>query len=326
MSKLALKKLYRYRWFIIVVLVLMVPMVILASLADSYRSDPSSIIAVTARTDSKDYFLENNSKHSFFVPNRTSSEWQSFATSLPAGLTLTLDPDPCDSVEFTCGDVCVYNNQNYNTVAVGSQCWFNQDLRTHNYPDGSSMSFWTYGTEQLNLVPARFACADSYDYCENDETEEVLYKWYAALPEAITGGTDALLREASTDPGLRGSCPSGWRVPSLADLEDLKLATPGCFVNNDYFDKSCLEGNFGLRLSLNGLRSYDGINRYKGAGYYLTSNFLVGHHDTPIIMRIYGTFYPQADSEYYNAYAVRCIQDFSGGDIPGGREGGESAS
>ena len=102
-----------------------------------------------------------------------------------------------------CGDAPpTIDGYTYKTVKIGGQEWFAENLKTTIYANGEEIPYsrtdesWT--TQEMGM-----RC--SYDH---DEARSALYgqlyNWYAV--------DDA-----------RGLCPSGWRVPSDGDWQDLEV-------------------------------------------------------------------------------------------------------
>ena len=106
-----------------------------------------------------------------------------------------LEEDP-EVAEWSCGDPLEYQGYDYETVQIGGQCWFAENLRAESYRDGDSISG--------NL--------------SNDD-------WSTTLQGAVTFYNNApspLLEYgrlyngyATQDP--RGLCPQGWQIPSDDD-------------------------------------------------------------------------------------------------------------
>ena len=120
-----------------------------------------------------------------------------------------LEEEP-EVAEWSCGSPLAYQGYDYETVLIGEQCWFAENLRCEEYGNGDpipanlSDAEWTsthsgaksiYGEEnatcQASYSPEGDACNDNWSLAEFG----YLYNWYAA-----------------TDP--RGLCPSGWHLPS----------------------------------------------------------------------------------------------------------------
>ena len=106
---------------------------------------------------------------------------------------------------WLCGESIEYQGYDYETVQIGEQCWFAENLRAENYSNGDDITFVVEASDWINLG---LTGAGVYSYYENDDVNfQVyggLYNFYAAVDE-------------------RGLCPSGWSVPS--DLEWMALET-----------------------------------------------------------------------------------------------------
>ena len=121
---------------------------------------------------------------------------------------------------WQCGDPLEYQGYDYETVQIGEQCWFAENLRAENYRDGTlipsdlcgeswgqttSGAFDVYG----EVCPTESCDASSpeFDACGGDGLSwgfGYLYNWYAISDS-------------------RGLCPEGWRVPLEEDLQSLEL-------------------------------------------------------------------------------------------------------
>ena len=93
-----------------------------------------------------------------------------------------------------------YNGNNYATVAIGSQCWMAQNLRSTSYSDGTTINgyYIPNGSSSVNANYGR------------------LYTFAAAMRGA-----------ASSSVAVQGVCPSGWHVPTPAEFETLKSTLQG---------------------------------------------------------------------------------------------------
>jgi uncharacterized protein (TIGR02145 family) len=90
----------------------------------------------------------------------------------------------------------------YKTVKIGDQEWFAENLRTREYDDGSAIQEVTDHASWSGLTTGA-RCNYDND-ARNVATYGRLYNWYAV------------------DAG-RGLCPSGWRIPSDEDWQDLEV-------------------------------------------------------------------------------------------------------
>ena len=113
-----------------------------------------------------------------------------------------------EEVEWSCGDLLGYQGYDYETVQIGEQCWFAENLLSESYANGDTIpgnlnSAWSYATWGATAVYEELAA--------NLETYGRLYNWYAV--------DDA-----------RGLCPSGWHVPTDGELTVLSDVLGGASV------------------------------------------------------------------------------------------------
>ena len=92
----------------------------------------------------------------------------------------------------------------YATVKIGTQCWMRENLRVTRYQDGSPifMANDLFSWSQRKEVNAIIAGAMSKGGKTINGKEEWFYNAYAAND-------------------FRGLCPTGWRVPSVADWQSM---------------------------------------------------------------------------------------------------------
>ena len=86
------------------------------------------------------------------------------------------------------------NTNSYPTVQIGTQCWMAQNLRSTIYPGGGSIT---------NKIPNGGSLSSSYGR---------LYSNSAAMNGTEKVGTES----------VQGICPSGWHLPSEAEVNTLK--------------------------------------------------------------------------------------------------------
>lgn len=110
-----------------------------------------------------------------------------------------------------CGtDLTAIDNDNntYQTVRIGCECWTKSNLRTTTYSDGSDVAF------------ARAYSSQAYpDTTANKANFGLLYTWYSAVN--VAEGNDTAEPEVKTASGsgypyVQGVCPEGWAIPSMA--------------------------------------------------------------------------------------------------------------
>ena len=115
-----------------------------------------------------------------------------------------------DIVQKSCGGSIKaqdIDGNRYSTVAIGNQCWLQENLRSTRFANGSEIP---EGTSASDETP--------YRYAPNNEPLHVptygyLYNW-----KALMNGADASDANPS---GVQGVCPAGWHVPSSAEWTQL---------------------------------------------------------------------------------------------------------
>ena len=134
--------------------------------------------------------LTNGTSYTFTVV-ATNAIGNSVASAASAAVT--------PAAPFICGtSVSDVDNNSYNTVLIGSQCWTTSNLKVMSYNDGTPIPDLTSAG-----WPATFGARTGYDVSVVPLSDYVgtfgyLYNWYAV--------NDA-----------RKICPSGWHVPTDAE-------------------------------------------------------------------------------------------------------------
>ena len=103
---------------------------------------------------------------------------------------------------WTCGDPMNYHSYDYETVLIGDQCWFAENLRTTVYANGDLIPAGLTGEEWNSTTAGATAF-----YANNASSLEDfgrLYNWYAVND-------------------MRGLCPSDWHVPSDEEFMTLEM-------------------------------------------------------------------------------------------------------
>lgn len=104
---------------------------------------------------------------------------------------------------FICGtnSVLDIDNNTYNTVLIGTQCWTKENLRVSHFRNGDPIPIVTDDTPWSNLTSGARSWYDN-DSTTYENSYGNLYNWNA--------GSDS-----------RGICPIGWHVPTLPDAQNL---------------------------------------------------------------------------------------------------------
>ncbi len=167
------------------------------TVSDSHTTDGSGMgsftSSITGLTAVTTYYVRayatNNAGTSY-------GEQRSFTTAVADG-------DPCPGA----ATVIDYDNNTYNTVKIGNQCWMKENLRTTHYADGVNIPI---GSTYSDTDPYRYAPDNN---SSNVSTYGYLYNWPAVMHGASSS--------SSNPSGVQGICPDGWHVPSDAEWTQL---------------------------------------------------------------------------------------------------------
>jgi len=127
-----------------------------------------------------------------------------------------------------------YDNNVYNTVQIGSQCWMKENLRTTHYSNGTHIELGNSSNGSYSEeIPYRYSL-DASLHGSNGSIYGYLYNWAAVMNDAVS---------SSANPsGVQGICPVGWHVPSAAEWAQLvqfvKSQSPYVCANNSYNSNS----------------------------------------------------------------------------------------
>lgn len=141
--------------------------------------------------------------------------WKKAALENCPGVPCTIVSPPPLPPSFTCGTTTVsdVDDNIYNTVLIGTQCWTKQNLRVKNYNDGSAIKFDASGGTTGDVGETwSVQTAGAFTLYEHDSTSTpsnltkygYLYNWFAVSD-------------------VRNICPMGWRVPSDSDWNKLVI-------------------------------------------------------------------------------------------------------
>ena len=215
------------------------------------------------------------------------------------------------SSSFTCGDPFTdpRNEQTYNTVLIGDQCWMAENL---------NLGEMIEGTE---------AMADDgviEKYCYNDdpancETFGGLYQW------------DEMMQYTSS-PGVQGICPDGWYIPTDDEWKILEGTVDSQYpVGDPEWDNEYLRGfdvGKNLKSTSGWTNNGNGVDLYEftalpaGARsvlgfFFLASDYAVFWSSTGSGINAwyrilnYANDQSQRSSNYYTSYgfSVRCLKE-----------------
>jgi hypothetical protein len=108
-----------------------------------------------------------------------------------------------NSGTFECGaSIVTYESKTYNTVQIGDQCWFRENLNV-----GTKINSTSSGYQQTDNGVLEKYCYNNEE--SNCDTYGGLYEWTEAMQYVTTEGT-------------QGICPSGWHIPSKGEWQTLQ--------------------------------------------------------------------------------------------------------
>lgn len=114
------------------------------------------------------------------------------------------DGQPCPGTPT----VTDYDNNTYNTVQIGKQCWMKENLRTKHYANGTAIT--NGGTTSSTTT--------RYYYNNSSSSINLNNRGYHYNWAAVMNGEPSSMANPS---GVQGICPNGWHVPSDAEWSEL---------------------------------------------------------------------------------------------------------
>jgi uncharacterized protein (TIGR02145 family) len=238
---------------------------------------------------------------SIFLP--VDDEWFVYAVEVDTTFGYTCAP--------SCGDPVGYQGYDYETVLIGDQCWFAENLRSENYengdaiPSGLSESEWqstssgavaVFGQGSSNCYgysPDGDACDETWSLSEYGR----LYNWYAV-------------------DDVRGLCPNGWHVPTDGEWTVLTDHLGGESVAGGQMKTTYgwYEGGNGTNSSgfsglPGGYRLNDGYFYFAGYGGYWWSSSPSGSDAWYRYLNFTSENVYRYDFNPQNGFSVRCVRD-----------------
>lgn len=177
------------------------------------------------------------------------------ATSNTAAMVVYVAGTPCTDVPTVS-----YGGYTYNTVQIGTQCWFRENLKI-----GNKISYTVAQTN--NSIIEKYCYNDSLINCD---IYGGLYQWNELMQYVTTAGA-------------QGICPTGWHVPTDAEFSTLATFLGGSTVSGGKLKEigtnhwktpnTSAANTYGFTALPGGYSSvspytFGSINRY---GYFYTS-------------------------------------------------------
>ena len=197
---------------------------------------------------------------------------------------------------FTCGTTALaYDGYGYETVQIGNQCWFAENLRSENYANGDAIA------GNLDDASWNAASTGAQTILQNDAANLILYgrlyNWYAVGDS-------------------RGLCPTGWHVAENDAWNTLIGGFGGGGSAGDALKSSISDTPPWNGTNASGFSGVPGGNRYRdgsyhGAnaeGYYWTGTG-ANSSATVKVLESNSTGVMSYGSDARDGYAVRCLRD-----------------
>ena len=215
----------------------------------------------------------------------------------------------CPGEAWECGSTWTYQGHNYETVLIGGQCWFAENLRCEQYLNGDTIPSGLTDEEWINTSHGALAVygegySSCFDYspdfngCNPSESLDKygrLYNGHAVSDE-------------------RGLCPTGWHVPTTADWNDLRDAVGGYTQGGILLKSPQGWHSGGNGTNLSGFNGQPGGVRWSGSGNFRNAGKNGSWHISGSGVNM-GLRY--SDSKFYLAgghtvthgASIRCLRD-----------------
>ena len=169
----------------------------------------------------------------------------------------------------------------YSTVRIGSQIWMAENLKVTHLTDGTPIPLVPDQEEWSNLTEMGY-CWFNNDSASNFQEFGVLYNWYTVDTENI--------------------CPTGWRVPTLADFEMLESFLISHLYN---YDGTTSEDK--IAKSLASKNYWETVPNEGGIGNDKTKNNTSGFSAKPTGIRISGSYVNKLSMTFGPSEAVDAV-------------------
>jgi uncharacterized protein (TIGR02145 family) len=196
---------------------------------------------------------------------------------------------------FVCGTSTVsdIDNNVYNTLRIGNQCWMKENLRTTHYPDGTEIP--AGNTDDWDFWNDYTRCAPNNDV-NNVPTYGYHYNWTTLMYGASSSNANPS--------GVQGICPEGWHVPSDAEWGQLVDFVIG---QGKYTYASCHNAN-AIAFAMAATSGWHETNEGCAPGCILNTNNAVGFSALPAGcmpnsgFSYYAFFWTSTQTSDYDAY------------------------
>jgi len=229
---------------------------------------------------------------------------------------------------WLCGQPLVYQGYEYETIAIGEQCWFAENLRAEQYANGDNIAMAFDMQQWFDFADLGMTTRyNDFDYAVGTYSTCSDFSFYDDFDaEAMRSIFGNLYNQAAVD-DARKVCPSGWRLPSAFEWNDALEAGAMQLSMNEVDQVQWCFGSGGNGSGLNIMPSgrYIGaFMRFEHAGqnaYFWTSTSLADFNSDwsdyrLVVSRGYWNlpFLPVEGggvlgADYADGLSVRCVKD-----------------
>ena len=229
--------------------------------------------------------LSNDAPAEYTTPGDYNVTWtatDACGNTATCTIMVTITNTECPMVQDVDGNI-------YSTVAVGSTCWMNSNLKTTHYADGREISH-IY----------RYQYQDYPNVEENVNIYGLLYDWYDAMD------VERPVRSVR----IQGVCPNGWYLPNEEDFEELNSIPANDLRSSSYWIYNQGTNASGYDLRPGGMYNHntDRYEELRGNAYLwscsdINSTEAHCHMADCNCFMIYDLIYNKL-----NAFSVRCVK------------------
>lgn len=102
---------------------------------------------------------------------------------------------------FNYGSITDIDGNIYRTIQIGEQTWFADNLKTQHLNNGNEITYLDAGERDILWGSLSPVCTWSNPYADSARNEGLVYNWYTVQDDNV--------------------CPTGWRVPTDDDWNEL---------------------------------------------------------------------------------------------------------
>ena len=224
----------------------------------------------------------------------------------------TQDDGTCDYQYcfHQCGSPYMYQGYDYETVLIGEQCWFAENLRSESYENGDLIQSGLTNSGWENASEGAFAVYGISEGCEDQSPTINACNPVQALEEY------GLLYNGWAVHDPRHICPTGWHVSSSLDWSILAELLGGTYVAaahlktvDGWYNNGGGTNSSGFSALPGGYRSNGGASMSAGdIGRWWTTNQALEGETVTLYSGDYGLVSFSTDMQN-TGHSVRCIRD-----------------